>query len=912
MILNKIKMENFISHRNSELAFDYGINIITGPNGAGKSSILDGISFALFNTHSRGRKENLINSRASKARLIVEFREGGNSYAVEWSMERNKAAHGILFRARNGWREPLARGGERTIVPEVEKILGIDKDLFLQSIYVRQGEIEKLVTATPGVRKELISKLLGIEDLQKAWNNIKDIIGDYGNRAATIKGEIGRIPEIKKGIKESEEEVKRLKSLLKSKKDELGKVEEKIRGLEAMLEKLKEDEKNFKMLEEKRKILERDIENLEARLRDKKDELDRAVEAFEKVKALEDIVKKIPFLEEYVRILEEKEERENEKRQLEEKLKHVEELNKILEANAEKHNLYNNKNLLLGRKREERKNYEGAEEALNRANRYLKEKEREKAKKEEDLAKKLEAYSSILEEKVNIENIELILQKRRGELESKRVELKDKVEELNQKIGSLKKRRKDLEYNLSKISGAEVCPICGRKLTPDHVKKLEEEFIVEKGKIESEIVGLEEERRKANQEKDRIEDKIEKLASIDPASVKKLSDQIAEIEGEITLQKREVEDLQRRAVILKKLDEEIEKIEKEIEELEEAYQSYESAKREIARYPAREEIEMKLKEISAVLEVNISNLKDLSRSLGYEPKNPKEELKELRSKKEDYDRNEPIAKRKTELESEVTAVSKELSAKKVELNSIVGEIKRLGYDEKLHRQKEEELKKEEKHRSELEKENVKIETEIKGLNEKLSNLKEELKKLLEKEEEMKRIENFMKILDKIREAFSKDGIQKLIRARARPTIESITRNFLEEFNLEYSDVKIDDDYNITLIGPAGPQDIDQISGGERIALAIALRLAIARVLSGRIETIIMDEPTTHLDEERRKELINILNSFFRKGGRTIPQMLIITHHREIEDVADVIYRVNKKGGYSIVETILPHNQKSRT
>lgn len=56
-----------------------------------------------------------------------------------------------------------------------------------------------------------------------------------------------------------------------------------------------------------------------------------------------------------------------------------------------------------------------------------------------------------------------------------------------------------------------------------------------------------------------------------------------------------------------------------------------------------------------------------------------------------------------------------------------------------------------------------------------------------------------------------------------------------------------------------------------------------------------------MDEERRKELVNILSSFFREGGRIIPQMLIITHHREIEDVADVIYTIKKEEGYSIAE-----------
>jgi exonuclease SbcC len=164
------------------------------------------------------------------------------------------------------------------------------------------------------------------------------------------------------------------------------------------------------------------------------------------------------------------------------------------------------------------------------------------------------------------------------------------------------------------------------------------------------------------------------------------------------------------------------------------------------------------------------------------------------------------------------------------------------------------------------------------------------------------VDSYITVLNTIRDAYGKDGIQKMIRARAKPLLEKSTRDLFERFNLAYSDIKIDDDYNISVLGPSGEQDIDQISGGERVALAIALRLAIAKVLSGKIETVIMDEPTTHLDEERRKELVNILNSFFKEGGRIIPQMIIITHHREIEDVADVIYSIEKKEGYSTAES----------
>jgi exonuclease SbcC len=183
-----------------------------------------------------------------------------------------------------------------------------------------------------------------------------------------------------------------------------------------------------------------------------------------------------------------------------------------------------------------------------------------------------------------------------------------------------------------------------------------------------------------------------------------------------------------------------------------------------------------------------------------------------------------------------------------------------------------------------------------------------LEALKKKEREKRHVDNFIGLLNKIRTAYGKDGVQKMIRARARPLLERSTRDLFERFNLAYSDIKIDDDYNIAVIGPSGEQQIEQISGGERVALAIALRLAIAQVLSGRVETIIMDEPTTHLDEERRKELVNILSSFFREGGRIIPQMLIITHHPEIVDVADVIYTIKKQDDYSIAESGSPMKQ----
>ena len=89
-----------------------------------------------------------------------------------------------------------------------------------------------------------------------------------------------------------------------------------------------------------------------------------------------------------------------------------------------------------------------------------------------------------------------------------------------------------------------------------------------------------------------------------------------------------------------------------------------------------------------------------------------------------------------------------------------------------------------------------------------------------------------------------------------------------------------------------------VSGGEKIAIALALRLGITQSMShGNIETILLDEPTIHLDSYRRHELIDIIREM-----SVLPQMLIVTHDSELETAADNIISVTKENGISEVKT----------
>ena len=83
----------------------------------------------------------------------------------------------------------------------------------------------------------------------------------------------------------------------------------------------------------------------------------------------------------------------------------------------------------------------------------------------------------------------------------------------------------------------------------------------------------------------------------------------------------------------------------------------------------------------------------------------------------------------------------------------------------------------------------------------------------------------------------------------------------------------------TLIG----EDGTAISGGQR------QRIALARALYKEFELLIMDEATASLDMETEKAVIDSIRHV--KNNKTI---LIATHHMNLAEECDMIYRIENK------------------
>jgi exonuclease SbcC len=904
MILNKICLEDFVSHKKTEIDLDYGINVIVGPNGAGKTSILDGISFALFNDTCRGKKENIINSKSNRCSVSLEFTEAGVHYEAKWSLERRSSAKGSLSRLSETEKFLQVKGGERIVVSEIEKVLGIDKSMFLQSVYVRQGEIEELVTALPSARKALISRLLGVDELDRAWNSIKDVIDVYKDRGIALDAELRRKPAVEEEKDKALERLRELGKLLASKNAELAKVEADLKSLQQTLDELKDKKRQFDLLDREKGLLDQSLKSLESRLKTEKEELSKALAAEKIIKDLEEDVKKLPIIEAYAAGLQEKEKLELKQQNLKQKLDEIAELEKTIKSNSEKHAAYLEKQKQIADKTKERRLYEGADTALSAAKRQLGKLRDEANKRERLLKKELEKCATSLGEVVSVETIESVADKVEKFLKDSLNNLDSKIDEMTSAKGGLEQRILELEENISKLSStteAKVCPTCETELGTERVSQLLTKYASAKTTAQTDLSDINSDLKKTQEARREADRKLRQVSAISSETVHQLALEVEEAKAQVSSQESELVDLEKNADSLCRLTLELDQLEEEKSALEEAAKEHDAAKRRIDSLPSKDSLEAEAAPVESGLKEIDSSLKGYINTLGYQPEDASSELKVLQKRKEEFDQNLPTAQRRGEYESLVLATDQEISENKKKWSDLIRRIEELSYDSGLHDEVQRNFDSENKAAVELGKVIAGIEADKTGAENDVQKYSLELDALGEKASEKKLLDKYIAVLNRIRDAYGKDGIQKMIRARAKPLLEKATRDLFERFNLAYSDVKIDEDYNISVIGPAGEQDIDQISGGERVALAIALRLAIAQVLSGKIETIIMDEPTTHLDEQRRKELVNILSSFFREGGRIIPQMLIITHHLEIEDVADTIYTIRKEDNFSVAE-----------
>ncbi|HWQ34556.1 MAG TPA: SMC family ATPase [Blastocatellia bacterium] len=96
------------------------------------------------------------------------------------------------------------------------------------------------------------------------------------------------------------------------------------------------------------------------------------------------------------------------------------------------------------------------------------------------------------------------------------------------------------------------------------------------------------------------------------------------------------------------------------------------------------------------------------------------------------------------------------------------------------------------------------------------------------------------------------------------------------------------EYEITLEEEGRERPFASLSGGEQMAAALAVRLALLRQLS-EVNLAFFDEPTTNMDEERRRNLAQQIGRI-----RAFQQLFVISHDDSFESFTDQVITLEGK------------------
>ena len=176
----------------------------------------------------------------------------------------------------------------------------------------------------------------------------------------------------------------------------------------------------------------------------------------------------------------------------------------------------------------------------------------------------------------------------------------------------------------------------------------------------------------------------------------------------------------------------------------------------------------------------------------------------------------------------------------------------------------------------------------------IKNAKMELEKLDSTLTELKLVQSYVTELEHIQEnVYNRDGpVGKSLRSWALEIISQKASDYLEKLNTKIQRISLSEktrDINISCYSRNTTLDLESLSGGEQVSVALALRLGMSHLLgASNLNFMILDEPTAHLDNERRKSLVNVLSQLTNlKEDDSSMQFIIITHDAEIFDDSSV-------------------------
>jgi len=182
----KIRWRNFLStgQKFNEIDFEgSSTNLIVGTNGAGKSTMLDALTFVLFNkSYRKITKPQLVNTVNEKDCLVeIEFAVNSRQYLVRRGIKPN--VFDIVVDGTQLHREADDRAMQRILE---ETILKLNYKSFTQIVILGSSNFVPFMQLTTSNRREVIEDLLDIRIFSAMNNIVKDTIKEKKGQVKSL------------------------------------------------------------------------------------------------------------------------------------------------------------------------------------------------------------------------------------------------------------------------------------------------------------------------------------------------------------------------------------------------------------------------------------------------------------------------------------------------------------------------------------------------------------------------------------------------------------------------------------------------------------------------------------------------------------------------------------------------------
>jgi exonuclease SbcC len=272
-----------------------------------------------------------------------------------------------------------------------------------------------------------------------------------------------------------------------------------------------------------------------------------------------------------------------------------------------------------------------------------------------------------------------------------------------------------------------------------------------------------------------------------------------------------------------------------------------------------------------------------------------EELRTLKPAYDEYQQNIRIAGLIAERRKELDAAVEALESKAKDLASVEASLaeQRAGYDADAHAVAKGSC---EKLTSEMASIGATIESgtgRLNAIDKALRDIEECLRNIATLKEKRANEAEYLAFVERARELIRMAG-PEVIRVYIDLISREATEMYCEIAGDRRFEIKWTQDYDILLIEDGRERTFRQLSGGEQMSAALAVRLAVLKILTSS-DIVFLDEPTQNLDESRRERLAQEIMRI-----KDFRQMIIISHDDTFNASLENVIEIEKMNGESKV------------